>query len=144
MVGFLASNHTRGMCSSRRRSGGDIEGRRTSSWRMTSVLAAGRRLVYRSIVLSTNIESLGGVQHGYFEYRLLPRIERQSEVRPRPAEEECGTCNCAVLSMVNAVVNEKKQKQQQRRLLNMNNPQMGSAIFFRKKSAFLFLHDFAF
>ena len=80
---------------------------------MSSFLAAGRRLVYRSIVLSTNIESLGGVQHGYFEYRLLPRIERQREVLPRPVEEECGTCNCAVLSMINAVANNK-QKQQQR------------------------------
>ena len=74
---------------------------------MSSFLAAGRRFVYRGIVLSTNIESLGGVQHGYFEYRLLPRIERQSEVRPRPVEEECGTCNCAILSVINAVVNKK-------------------------------------
>ena len=84
---------------------------------MSSFLAAGRRLVYRSIVLSTNIESLGGVQHGYFEYRLLPRIERQSEVRPRPVEEECGTCKCAILSVINAVVNKKKEKQQQRLVL---------------------------
>ena len=71
---------------------------------MSSFLAAGRRLVYRGIVLSTNIESLGGVQHGYFEYLLFPRIERQGEVRPRPFEEECGTRNCAILSMINAVV----------------------------------------
>ena len=78
---------------------------------MSSFLAAGRRLVYRSIVLSTNIESLGGVQHGYFEYRPLPRIERQGEVRPRPFEGECGARNCAILSMINAVVNNtKKQK----------------------------------
>ena len=75
---------------------------------MSSFLAAGRRLVYRGIVLSTNIESLGGVQHGYFEYRLFPRIERQGEVRPRPFEEECGTRNCAILSMINAVVEKQK------------------------------------
>ena len=80
-------------------------------------LAAGRRRLYRSIVLSTNIE--GGVQHGYFEYRLLPRIERQSEVRPRPVEEECGTCNCAILfvSMQRSGEQKKKEKQQQRLVL---------------------------
>ena len=77
---------------------------------MSSFLAAGRRLVYRGIVLSTNIESLGGVQHGYFEYRLFPRIERQGEVRPRPFEEECGTRTCAILSMINAVVEKKTKK----------------------------------
>ena len=76
-------NHTRGMCSA------NIE-------------------LANVFVLSTNIESLGGAQHGYFEYRLLPRIERQSEVRPRPFEEECGTCNCAILSMNNAVVKNKE------------------------------------
>ena len=59
-------------------------------------------------MLSTNIESLGGVQHGYLEYRLFPRIERQGEVRPRPFEEECGTRNCAILSMINAVVEKQK------------------------------------
>ena len=78
---------------------------------MSSFLAAGRRLVYRGIVLSTNIESLGGVHHGYFEYRLFPRIERQGEVRPRLREEECGTRNCAILSMINAVVKKQQQRQ---------------------------------
>ena len=71
---------------------------------MSSILAAGRRVLYRSIVLSTHIESLGGVQHGYFEYRYLPRIERQGEVRPRSREEECGTRNCAILYLINAVL----------------------------------------
>ena len=77
---------------------------------MSSFLAAGRRRLYRSIVLSTNIASLGGVQHGYFEYRLLPRIERQSEVRPRPFEEECGTCNCAILFVIMQRSGGRKKK----------------------------------
>ena len=75
---------------------------------MHSFLAAGRRLVYRIVMLSTNIECLGRVPHRYFEYRFLPRIEHQGEVRPRPFEEECGTRTCAILSMINAVVEKQK------------------------------------